>query len=66
MAAFAERVKLNRRGTTRDVERITRRHRCTIYRWVVAGPFPEKRAGGGQGWLSCDIERWLQMGSTAT
>ncbi len=45
---------------THDVERITGRHRCTIYRWVKAGTFPEKRAGGGQGWLRSDVERWLQ------
>jgi predicted DNA-binding transcriptional regulator AlpA len=44
---------------THDVERITGRHRCTIYRWVLAGTFPEKRAGGGRGWLRSDIERWL-------
>lgn len=36
---------------THDVEKITGRHRCTIYRWVLAGTFPEKRAGGGRGWL---------------
>ena len=48
--------------STRDVERITGRHRCTIYRWVRAGTFPEKRAGGGCGWLRSDIERWLQGG----
>jgi toxin HigB-1 len=30
-------------------ERITGRHRCTIYRSVCAGTFPEKRAGGGRG-----------------
>ena len=44
---------------THDVERITGRHRCTIYRWVRAGSFPEKRAGGGRGWLRSDVERWL-------
>jgi len=48
---------------TRDVERIIGRHRCTIYRWVRAGTFPEKRAGGGRGWLRSDVERWLQGGS---
>ena len=48
---------------THDVERITGRHRCTIYRWVRAGTFPEKRAGGGQGWLRSDVERWLQGGA---
>lgn len=45
--------------STRDIERITGRHRCTIYRWVCAGTFPEKRAGGGRGWLRSDVERWL-------
>jgi predicted DNA-binding transcriptional regulator AlpA len=44
---------------THDVERITGRHRCTIYRWVCAGTFPPKRAGGGRGWLRSDVERWL-------
>jgi predicted DNA-binding transcriptional regulator AlpA len=49
---------------THDVERITGRHRCTIYRWVRAGTFPEKRAGGGRGWLRSDVERWLQGGGS--
>ena len=44
---------------THDIERITGRHRCTIYRWVCAGTFPPKRAGGGRGWLRSDVERWL-------
>jgi predicted DNA-binding transcriptional regulator AlpA len=26
---------------------------------VRAGTFPEKRAGGGRGWLRSDVERWL-------
>jgi predicted DNA-binding transcriptional regulator AlpA len=45
---------------TRDIERITGRHRCTIWRWVLAGTFPPKRAGGGRGWIRSDVERWLQ------
>jgi predicted DNA-binding transcriptional regulator AlpA len=45
--------------STRDIEQITDRHRCTIYRWVRAGTFPSKRAGGGRGWLRSDVERWL-------
>ena len=45
--------------STRDVQRITGRHRVTIYRWVRAGTFPGKRAGGGRGWLRSDVERWL-------
>src|SRR5215472_3088219 len=28
-------------------------------RWVCAGTFPPKRAGGGRGWLRSDVERWL-------
>ena len=57
----AERVNgIDQVLSTHDVERITGRHRCTIYRWVLAGTFPEKRAGGGRGWLRSDIERWLQ------
>ena len=45
--------------STRDIERITGRHRCTVYRWVCAGTFPPKRAGGGRGWLRSDVELWL-------
>lgn len=51
---------------TRDVARITGRHRCTIYRWVRAGTFPGKRAGGGRGWLRSDVERWLQGGGSGS
>jgi predicted DNA-binding transcriptional regulator AlpA len=50
--------------STRDVERITGRHRCAIYRWVCAGTFPGKRAGGGKGWLRSDVERWLIPGGS--
>jgi predicted DNA-binding transcriptional regulator AlpA len=46
--------------STHDVERITGKHRCTIYRWVLAGAFPPRRAGGGCGWLRSDVERWLK------
>jgi len=46
--------------STHDVERITGKHRCTIYRWVLAGAFPQRRAGGGCGWLRSDVERWLK------
>ena len=46
--------------STHDVERITGKHRCTVWRWVLAGTFPPKRAGGGRGWLRSDVERWLQ------
>ena len=48
--------------STRDIEQITDRHRCTIYRWVRAGTFPSKRAGGGRGWLRSDVELWLRGG----
>lgn len=50
--------------STRDIQTITGRHRCTIYRWVRAGTFPVKRAGGGRGWLRSDVERWLQGGDS--
>jgi predicted DNA-binding transcriptional regulator AlpA len=50
--------------STRDVERITGRHRCTIYRWVRAGTFPTKRAGDGRGWLRSDVESWLRGGGS--
>ena len=50
---------------TRDIERITGRHRCTVYRWVCAGKFPPKRAGGGRGWLRSDVERWLNGGGSS-
>jgi predicted DNA-binding transcriptional regulator AlpA len=46
--------------STHDVERITGKHRCTIYRWVLAGTFPPRRAGGGHGWLRSDVEQWLK------
>jgi predicted DNA-binding transcriptional regulator AlpA len=61
--SVAERVDgIDQVLSTHDIERITGRHRCTIYRWVLAGTFPEKRAGGGRGWLRSDIERWLLRG----
>jgi predicted DNA-binding transcriptional regulator AlpA len=50
----------------RDVQRITGRHRVTIYRWVRAGTFPAKRAGDGRGWLRSDIERWLKGDGSST
>jgi predicted DNA-binding transcriptional regulator AlpA len=49
--------------STHDVERITGKHRCTIYRWVLAGTFPPRRAGSGRGWLRADVERWLSGGT---
>jgi len=48
--------------SSRDIARVTGRHRCTIYRWVRAGEFPPKRAGGGRGWLRSDVEQWLADG----
>jgi len=50
--------------STHDVERITGKHRCTIYRWVLSGAFPPRRAGGGRGWLRSDVERWLSGGTS--
>lgn len=43
--------------STRDVEQITGRYRCAIYRWVCPGTFPAKRSGGGRGWLRSDVAR---------
>jgi len=51
--------------SARDIERITGRHRCTVYRWVCAGTFPGRRAGGGRGWLRSDVERWLNGGDSS-
>ena len=48
--------------STHDIERITGRHRCTIYRWILDGSFPKKRAPGGKGWLRSDVEKWLRQG----
>ncbi len=47
---------------SRDISRITGRHRCTIYRWIRDGLFPPKRAGGGRGWLRSDVEHWVATG----
>ena len=52
--------------SARDVQRITGRHRVTIYRWVRAGTFLAKRAGGGRGWLRSDVERWLKGDGSGT
>jgi hypothetical protein len=38
--------------STHDVERITGKHRCTIWRWVLAGTFLPKRAGRWTGLAS--------------
>jgi hypothetical protein len=37
--------------STHDVERITGKHRCTIYRWVLAGCVSAK-ARGWRTWLA--------------
>lgn len=44
-----------------DIERVTGRHRCTVYRWMAEGRFPAKvvREGRPIGWLRSDVERWL-------
>lgn len=51
----------------RDVVHLTRRHRCTIHRWMHRGLFPKKNAPRGhpRGWLRSTIERWL-VGSPPT
>jgi excisionase family DNA binding protein len=47
--------------STREVTRITGKHRCTIYRWVESGQFPKKKASAGReiGWRRSDVQRWL-------
>jgi prophage regulatory protein len=48
--------------STREIVRITGRHRVTIYRWIQAGLFPRKHATRGHkvGWLRSDVQRWLK------
>lgn len=53
--------------TTREVVRITKRHRATLFRWERSGHFPPKRTfkGGKRGWLRSDVEQWM-AGEKAT
>ena len=46
----------------RDLVRVTRRHRSTIYRRIKRKLFPEQRTHKGKkiGWARSDIERWMQ------
>lgn len=48
-----------------DIERVTGRHRCTVYRWMAEGRFPAKvvRDGRPIGWLRSEVERWLHQPS---
>jgi predicted DNA-binding transcriptional regulator AlpA len=48
--------------STRDILKVTGKHRCTIHRWMSQGLFPPKAAQQGRriGWLRRDVERWLQ------
>src|SRR5262245_50898165 len=45
----------------RDVVKIARVHRCTIFRWIQMGRFPAKDAPRARpvGWLRSTIQRWL-------
>jgi prophage regulatory protein len=47
--------------TTRKVIEIVGRHRCTLYRWMMAGQFPKKHSFRGRtvGWRRSDVEKWL-------
>jgi prophage regulatory protein len=51
--------------STRDIVKITGRHRITIYRWIRAGIFPKKHEAHGHkvGWLRSDVEQWLRGGT---
>jgi predicted DNA-binding transcriptional regulator AlpA len=42
---------------TAEVVRIVNHHRCTLYRWMRAGAFPQRHRG--KGWKRSEIERWL-------
>jgi predicted DNA-binding transcriptional regulator AlpA len=42
---------------TPDVVRIVNHHRCTLYRWMRKGAFPQRHRG--KGWKRSEIERWL-------
>jgi predicted DNA-binding transcriptional regulator AlpA len=46
---------------TRDVVRIIKHHRCTLFRWVRAKKFPPKHqlAGLSPGWRRSDVMAWL-------
>lgn len=46
---------------TRDVVRIIKHHRCTLFRWVRAKKFPAKHklAGLSPGWRRSDVMAWL-------
>jgi prophage regulatory protein len=46
---------------THDIEQITGKHRCTIYRWIQDKRFPRKHSFRGReiGWRRSDIEQWL-------
>jgi prophage regulatory protein len=48
--------------STREIVKLTGRHRVTIYRWIRAGIFPKKHEAQGHkvGWLRSDVERWLK------
>jgi predicted DNA-binding transcriptional regulator AlpA len=47
---------------TADVVRIVNHHRCTLYRWMRAGAFPQRHRG--KGWKRSEIERWLASDSS--
>ena len=51
--------------STRDIVKITGRHRITIYRWIRAGIFPKNHEAHGHkvGWLRSDVEQWLRGGT---
>ena len=59
----AGRQQIDQLLSTRDVVRITGKHRY-IYRWIRAGSLPAMRVGGGRGWLRSDVERWLGSGNS--
>ena len=47
--------------STRQIVAITGHHRCTIYRWMQAGKFPQRHGYKGltTGWRQSEITSWL-------
>jgi len=52
-------LSISRRLDTKDIENLTGKHRCTIWRWVKAGKFPAPQYINGQrSWTEDVIVEW--------
>jgi prophage regulatory protein len=49
---------------TRQIVALTGHHRCTIYRWMQAGKFPQRHRFNGlpAGWRQSEVASWLAGG----